>query len=220
VKPTPNLPGFVDENSQRESLVRTLRRFSQPRAVQERCELCGVGLSTNHRHILEIASSRIVCACDPCAFRFQDVVGSRFKLIPNDIWRLPELSVSDAEWENLALPIDLAFFFRSTPENKMKALYPGPAGATESLLPLAAWKSVAKRNSRLDTICPDVEAFLVNRVRTRRDYYIVPIDVCFELVGLIRIHWRGLSGGDALWQEVERFFARLNSEARPVPPSF
>jgi hypothetical protein len=164
-----------------------------------------------------MSNTRIVCTCDPCALRFQDVVGGRFKLIPRDIWDLPQFSLSDVEWENLALPINLAFFFYSSPEKKMKALYPSPAGATESLLPLAAWNSLAERNSRLRTMQADVEAFLINRVGTKREYYVVPIDVCFELVGLIRMHWRGLSGGDAVWSQVENFFARLSGNARPAP---
>jgi hypothetical protein len=158
-----------------------------------------------------------VCTCDPCALRFQDVVGGRFKLIPRDVWDLAQFSLSDVEWENLALPINLAFFFFSTPEKKMKALYPSPAGATESLLPLAAWNSLAERHPRLRTMQPDVEALLVNRVGTKREYYVVPVDVCFELVGLIRMHWRGLSGGDVVWQQVETFFARLSANARPLP---
>jgi hypothetical protein len=159
----------------------------------------------------------MVCTCDPCALRFQDVVGGRFKLVPRDVWQFSRFSVSDVEWENLALPINLAFFFYSTPEKKMKAMYPSPAGATESLLPLAAWNALAERNPRLGTMQSDVEAFLVNRVGAKREYYIVPIDVCFELVGLIRIHWRGLSGGDFVWQQVETFFVRLSSEARSAP---
>ena len=99
----------------------------------------------------------------------------------------------------------------------MKAVYPSPAGATESLLPLAAWNSLAERNPRLLTMQSDVEAFLVNRVGTKRDYYVVPIDVCFELVGLIRSHWRGLSGGDVVWQQVDSLFARLSANARSTP---
>jgi hypothetical protein len=199
------------------SVIKTLRRFRQPQTVQERCELCGAGLSFNHRHLLEISSGRIVCTCDPCSLRFQDVVGGRFKLIPRDAWCVDQLSVPDVEWENLALPINLAFFFYSTAEKKMKALYPSPAGATESLLPLAAWNSLTERNPQLGTMQSDVEAFLVNRVGAHREYYVVPIDVCFELVGIVRTHWRGLSGGDSVWQQVETFFARLRADARPVP---
>ena len=217
----PNLPGFTGESPQGDglgaSLIKTLRRFRQSGLAQERCEFCRAGISQIHRHLLEISNSRIVCTCDSCALRFQDVVGGRFKLIPRDVWHLPQFGLSDVEWENLALPINLAFFFYCTPERKVKALYPSPAGATESLLPLAAWNSLAERNPRLGTLQSDVEAFLVNRVGAKREYYVAPIDVCFELVGLIRMHWRGLSGGDAVWQQVESFFARLTANARPLP---
>jgi hypothetical protein len=221
VNENPILPGLTDGSSQgheqADSLIKTLRRFRQKRILEEKCELCGAGLSPSHRHLLEIFNSRIVCTCDPCAFRFQDVVAGRFKLIPRDVWRLPQLSLPDVEWENLALPINLAFFFYSSAEKKTKALYPSPAGATESLLPLSAWNIMAERNPQLRAMQPDVEALLVNRVGTQRDYYVVPIDVCFELVGLIRSHWRGLSGGDAVWQQVDSFFARLSAKARSTP---
>jgi hypothetical protein len=141
-------------------------------------------------------------------------VGGRFKLIPSDIRHLSEFDLSDSEWENLALPINLAFFFYSTPQQKMNAMYPSPAGATESLLPLTAWTSLVERNSELTTMAADVEALLVNRVGTKREYYLVPIDLCFELIGLIRVHWRGLSGGDKVWEEVEKFFSKLRANAR------
>jgi uncharacterized protein DUF5947 len=197
-----------------QGLIKTLRRFREQSSYQEKCEFCGAGLPPEHRHLLEVAKGRIVCTCFPCAFRFQDVVGGRFKLIPSDIRYLPEFDLSDPEWENLALPINLAFFFYSTPQQKMNAIYPSPAGATESLLPLTAWDSLVERNSILAAIEPDVEALLVNRVGTKREYYIVPIDLCFELIGLIRVHWRGLSGGDKVWEEVDKFFAKLKTNAR------
>jgi hypothetical protein len=37
----------------------------------------------------------------------------------------------------------------------------------------------------------------------------VPIDECYKLVGLIRLHWRGLSGGMEVWEKVGQFFAAL-----------
>ena len=200
---------------QNQGLFNTLRRFRERSSYQEKCEFCGVGLAPEHRHLLEVAKRRIVCTCTPCALRFQDVVGGRFKLVPRDIRYLSELDLSDAEWENLALPINLAFFFYSTPQQKMSAMYPSPAGATESLLPLTAWTSLVERNSELTTMVADVEALLINRVGTKREYYIVPIDLCFELIGLIRVHWRGLSGGDKVWEEVDKFFSRLRANARP-----
>jgi Family of unknown function (DUF5947) len=200
-----------------ETVFTTLRRFARPRVVApKRCELCSVGLAAEHRHLLEMSNGQIVCACDSCAFRFQAVLDGRFKLIPRDVRSLPDLDLTDVEWERLALPINLAFFFRSTPENKTKAMYPSPAGATESLLPLQAWDSLVASNPALVPLEPDVEALLVNRVGTKREYYLAPIDVCFELVGLIRVHWRGLAGGEIAWEEIDKFFSRLQMQSRSV----
>jgi hypothetical protein len=199
-----------------ESSLGALRKFAsaaRPRTVGavERCELCSVSLPPQHRHLLETASRKIVCACDPCALRFQNVIGGRFKLVPRDTRVLPDFQISDQEWEALALPIHLAFFFYSTPAAKMTAMYPSPAGATESLLPLTAWETLAAKNSALSEMLPDVEALLANRVGDTRAYFIAPIDKCYELVGTIRKYWKGLSGGEEVWREIDKFFIRLTN---------
>ena len=122
--------------------------------------------------------------------------------------------MTDAEWETLARPIDLAFFFYHSPQEKMTAMYPSPAGSTESLLTLNSWETLVKQNPALATMETDVEGLLVNRSQGAREYFIAPMDACYELVGTIRMHWRGLSGGDAVWQEIEKFFSGLRgSEA-------
>jgi hypothetical protein len=199
-----------------ESVFSTLRRFAQPRATRKRCELCSVGLAAEHRHMLEMSNHQVVCTCDSCALRFQSVLDGRFKLIPRDVRSLPELQITDVEWEKLALPIDLAFFFRSSAENRTKAIYPSPAGATESLLPLPAWDTLVEDNPALARMESDVEALLINRVESKREYYLAPVDVCFELVGLIRLHWRGLAGGEKVWAEIDKFFSRLQAGSYPM----
>ncbi len=68
-------------------------------------------------------------------------------------------------------------------------------------------------NPGLETLRPDVEALLVNRTRGRREYFIVPIDRCYALVGTIRRQWRGLSGGSEVWEAVAGFFDRLRLDA-------
>ncbi|MBA3962126.1 MAG: hypothetical protein H0X40_09520 [Chthoniobacterales bacterium] len=175
----------------------------------EHCELCSVRLAPIHRHMLEMATRRIVCSCSPCSLLFENAVGGKFKLIPRDARSLPDFQMSDAEWENLSLPISLAFFFYDSPNEKMAAYYPSPAGATESLLPLSAWEALVVANPFLREMQPDVETLLVNRVEDAREYFLAPIDVCFELVGLIRVHWRGFSGGEEVWRAINGFFARL-----------
>jgi hypothetical protein len=198
----------------------TLRRFAAPRSAPapepEKCELCRVPLAPEHRHLLEVAKRQIACACDPCALRFENVLEGRFKLVPRDAHTLPGFRLDDAEWDALALPIGLAFFIDDTRAGKVTALYPSPAGATESLLPLEAWHALVAGNHVLTHLQPDVEALLVNRVGEHRDYYLAPIDSCYELVGLIRRYWRGFTGGEEVWRNIDAFFARLNERARPL----
>jgi hypothetical protein len=207
------------EGSKRNSFA-ALRRFSQTAAARpapapvERCELCSVRLPPAHRHMLETATRKIVCACDGCTTTFLPVVGGRFKVIPRDARTLPDFQISDADWEGLSLPINLAFFFYDTPNEKMTAMYPSPAGATESLLPLTAWEAIVRHNPALEKLEPDVEALLVHRAGEAREYFIAPIDKCFELVGIIRMHWRGFTGGEEVWREIGRFFDELKEAAR------
>ncbi len=206
------IPPFASSPVRRESPFATLRRLARPQSPSERCEFCSAAIPPHHRHLLEVASRNIVCACDGCALRFESAVG-RWKLIPRDARPLPDFRIADAEWEALALPINLAFFFYRTPAQKVLAMYPSPAGATESLLPLASWETLVAANPCLARMEPDVEALLVRRLGEAREYYLAPIDLCFELVGLIRLHWRGFSGGDRVWQEIDRFFAKLKGPA-------
>ena len=194
----------------------TLRRFARPTTKTERCALCSLGIPPAHRHLLEVATREIICACDPCALRFQDVVGGRFKLVPRDVRRLPGFQLTEADWERLALPINLAFFFHNSTADKWTAMYPSPAGAMASLLPLESWNELVAQNPVLEEIAPDVQALLVNRVGTAREHFIAPIDTCYALAGLIRTHWRGLSGGEAVWRETKQFFTRLAEQSEPL----
>jgi hypothetical protein len=98
-------------------------------------------------------------------------------------------------------------------------MYPGPAGAVQSLLGLDAWRSLVEHNPELDGLRPQVEALLIYRVNHARRYYIVPIDRCYALAGLLRQQWHGLSGGAAVWESIERFFDNLQPQARHVPSS-
>ncbi len=203
-------------NSSAFSTLRSLAKAPQQPAL-ERCELCNLVLPPTHRHLLDMASRQVACSCDPCALLFQNAVGGKFKLIPRDARALPDFHMTDGEWESLALPIDMAFFFYHTPNEKMSAMYPSPAGPTESLLPLTSWQELVRQNPILQNMEADVEALLVNRASNAREYFIAPIDKCYELVGTIRMHWRGLSGGDEVWHAIENFFTKLRSEAKGPP---
>jgi hypothetical protein len=185
--------------------IAALRTFIRPREPEERCDSCGDGLSKDHAHTFDPASRVIRCACDSCEILYSRV----YRPIPRRVRLLPNFVMSDAQWDDLMIPISLAFFSHCTPLKKVVTQYPGPAGAAESLLRLNAWEDICAANPDLQDLQPDVEALLVNRVGAARDYFIVPIDQCYKLVGLIRMHWRGLSGGAVVWGEIGRFFDEL-----------
>jgi hypothetical protein len=120
------------------------------------------------------------------------------------------------QWESLRIPVDMAFFFYSTPAERVVAFYPSPMGPTESLLKLGAWEELERHNRALEGMERDVEALLVNRVRGAREHFLVPIDECYSLVGLIRMHWRGLSGGRGVWNEIDKFFEDLRRRSKTI----
>ncbi len=175
----------------------------------EHCELCGAAVDHRHPHLFETASRRLVCACDACTLL--DL--APYRRVGRDVRPLDDFELTDAEWSALLIPIDLAFFVRSTSESRVRALYPGPAGITESLVSPEAWNAIARHNPALQVMQPDIEALLVNRVGEARDYYLAPLDRCYELTGLLRVHWRGLSGGEEAWREIAGFFRDLKEEA-------
>ena len=195
-----------------------LKQFARPKAVTEHCELCGAGLATEHAHLLELNNRHLLCACAACSILFDRSDNPRYRRVPRRVQLLATFNMPDLAWEELHIPINLAFFFHHSTAGRITAFYPGPAGATESLLDLAAWEGLAAANPVLTELQPDVEALLVNRIGERRDYYRVSIDECFKLVGLIRMHWRGLSGGRDAWNQIDRFFADLKRRSQPLVP--
>ena len=196
----------------------TLRRFARPRLPAERCELCSGVLATEHPHLLELATRQIVCACDACSTLFDGMQGGKYRRVARRTLVLTDFHINDGQWEDLLIPINMAFFFYSSMHGRMVTLYPSPAGAVESLLPLDAWADIVRENSVLSKLEPDIEALLVNRVGhahalSPAEYYFAPIDDCYRLVGLIRTHWKGLSGGNEVWTEIARFFSELKARA-------
>jgi hypothetical protein len=190
-----------------------LRRFTRNRRAAESCELCNAPLWSEHEHLIELDAQRIICSCTACAILFSGQQGARYRRVPREVEFLSEFRLTDAQWEDLHLPINLAFFFHSTRAGRVVAVYPSPAGGTESLLTLEAWHQLEQENPALRGLEPDVEALLVNRLGPSREHYRVPIDACYRLVGLIRANWRGLAGGAEVWEEIRQFFAGLKQKS-------
>jgi hypothetical protein len=120
--------------------------------------------------------------------------------------------------------VGLAFLFTNSSVDRTVAFYPGPAGATESDLPLAAWAAITAADPRLRILVPDVEALLIRapgghfgRGPAGFDCHLVPVDACYELVGLLRRTWRGFDGGQEARDVLENFFATVRARAKPAP---
>jgi hypothetical protein len=202
------------------SRLQTLaRRAAAERETQlERCELCGAAIEPEHRHLLDLRSRELMCACRACSLLFdrRAAGGGHYRLVGDRRLRLEDLELDDASWDELRLPVDMAFFFHHSGEGRVKAYYPSPMGPTESQLELDAWAALEAANPVLGTLEPDVEALLVNRSLGARQQWIVPIDECYGLVGLIRSSWRGFTGGAEVWQGIKRRFEDLDRRSRPA----
>jgi hypothetical protein len=190
-----------------------LRRMAMPRPAEERCELCAAPVGEQHRHLIDPEARRLLCACDACALLFDHAAARRYRRVPRDVRALTGFDLDDALWNSLAIPIGLAFLFRSSVTRSVLAVYPSPGGPAETAVEEETWKEVAALDASISRMEDDVEALLVNRVQGVRAYYIVPIDQCYKLTGVIRTHWRGFSGGERLWEELRHFFDSLNRSA-------
>lgn len=194
----------------------SLRRFSRARSETEFCHLCRSPLRLEHPHLLELDSRQLRCACEACALLFSQQGTAKYRRVSRRTQFLTDFQLTDGEWEQLHLPINLAFFTYSTAHGRIVAHYPSPAGATESLPAEEAWAALVANNPILATFEPDVEALLVNRLGANFECFRVGIDECYRLAGLIRTRWRGLSGGAEVWREIARFFTDLKGRCHAV----
>jgi hypothetical protein len=200
----------------------------------ERCELCAQLIPDEHNHVVDLESRSLMCACRACYLVFapHGSGGNRFRAVPDRFISFADFALSSAQWDALQIPVGVAFFFMNSSLNHVAAFYPSPAGATESTLSLDSWDEIVSANPALATLQPDVEAFLVRSAdrrsvdvqdalgtpadEVRAECFLVPIDVCYELVGELRRLWKGFDGGTEAHAAIEAFFHRVRAKARPA----
>jgi hypothetical protein len=196
-------------------------RQAEPRPVVragERCELCTEPIGDEHGHLVDLQARTMLCACRGCYLLFtsEGAGGAHFRSVPDRYRALEDFDLSPGQWDSLQIPVSVAFFFVNSELGRVAAFYPGPAGATESILSLETWDDVVASNPVLSTMQPDVEALVVRADPTRSQMgcWLVPIDACYELVGQLRRLWRGFDGGREAREALEAFFARVQDRAR------
>jgi hypothetical protein len=102
---------------------------------------------------------------------------------------------------------------RSGLNGEIVAQFPSMVGVTDSELDPKAWERLVQANPVLERLETDAEALLINRLSTPAQFAIAPIDRCYMLVGLVKAHWEGISGGAGVEEAVARFFDDLHAAA-------
>jgi hypothetical protein len=190
------------------SLERIRRRRPARAGEEERCDLCAVPIEPGHRHLVDVQARSLRCACRACALLFEHPgAGLRYRLVP-DRWAGP-FPVGEALSAGLEIPVGVAFVMVSSATGEASAFYPGPAGATESMLAMGAWEEFAASTPGLAGLQPDVEAALI----AGEECFVVPVDACYELVGLLRRTWRGFDGGEEAREALDAFMEKVRARA-------
>ena len=189
--------------------------------AQERCEMCATDIGGQHQHVVDLVGRGLMCTCRPCYLLFTaEHAELRYRAVPERYLSFPRFALFAGQWDELEIPVGLAFFFANSVLGRTVAFYPGPAGATESELPLGAWDRVAEANPGLGLLVPDVEALIV-RMPERNSgdpvAFLVPVDRCYELVGSLRTAWRGFDGGQEARAVLGAFFTDLAGRSTPAP---
>lgn len=201
----------------------TLRRIATTRKAAydgERCEMCNEPIGDPHQHVVDLDTRGLMCTCRGCYLLFSTQgAQQRHRAVPERYLSFPSFRLGPGQWEQLEIPVALAFFFHNSVQERTIAFYPGPAGATESELPLAAWQSVVDDNPALASVAADTEALMIRAPgpdRPLAEALLVPIDCCYELVGQLRSVWRGFDGGQDARASIESWFTSVRARSRPA----
>ncbi len=200
-------------------ILERMRRSPEraPSPVAEVCELCGEVLADRHGHVVNVEDRAILCTCRSCYLLFvqRGAAGGRFLAVPDRYVALPPDAITAVQWSALQIPVSVVFIFVSSPAGRAVGFYPGPAGATESTLDLSLWEEIVAATPVLATLEPDVEALLIraDASTARVEAFIVPVDACYELVGVMRACWRGFDGGEEARRAVLAFFDTVSERA-------
>jgi hypothetical protein len=201
-------------------LARIRAARADPQPAGERCEMCAEAIADEHQHVVNVEGRQLMCVCRGCYLLFTDTDAKlRYRAIPDRYLVFPDFALDRRRWEALQIPVGLAFFFRNSALDRTVAFYPGPAGATESELDLAAWNDIRTADRRVDMLAEDTEAVLVrvpDDETAAPQSYLLPIDACYEFVGRLRLLWHGFDGGQQVRGFIDEFFGLLDKRSRVV----
>ena len=193
----------------------------------ERCEMCQTILDGWHGHLVDMDKRSIACACRACylLFTHEGAAGGRYKAVPERICHDPARPLAGTDWNELQIPVAMAFFFFNSALGRVVAGYPSPGGVTECELDLEAWDRLATEYPLLGELAPDTEAIFVHGAspggrppqtppdKSEYEVFLIPIDMCYSLVGELRMYWQGFDGGTEAREALDKFLAGLRRRA-------
>lgn len=182
----------------------------------EHCEFCATAIPATHGHVADVEQSSLMCACRACYLLFtsEGAARGRYRAVPERICRDPDRPLAAADWNELQIPVTMAFFFYNSALGRVVAGYPSPGGVTECELDLAAWDRLATAYPLLAELAPDTEAIFVNQ----DEVFLIPVDMCYSLVGELRLYWQGFDGGAEARAALEKFLSGLRQRAVALAP--
>ena len=190
----------------------------------ERCEMCQTVLDDRHGHLVDMDQRSIACACRACylLFTHDGAAGGRYKAVPERICHDPARPLDGADWNELQIPVAMAFFFFNSALGRVVAGYPSPGGVTECELDLESWDRLTDAYPLLGEMTPDTEAIFVHgaspggrppQTPPQYEVFLIPIDMCYSLVGELRMYWQGFDGGAEAREALAAFLAGLRRRA-------
>jgi hypothetical protein len=200
----------------------------------ERCEMCREVLGERHGHVVDLDKRSLACTCRACylLFTHAGVAGGRYRAVPEHVYHDPGRPLTEADWNELQIPVAMAFFFVNSALGRVVAGYPSPGGATECELDLAAWDRLAAAYPLFGALAPDVEAIFVHgggpgqsaspggrppqTPPGKFEVFLIPIDECYALVGELRLRWQGFDGGAEARASLAAFLDGLRRRALPL----
>lgn len=197
---------------------------SQDRAptAAERCEICSTEVPAEHGHIADLEAASLLCACRACYLLFTLPTAGRgkYRAVPDRYLHDADRVMTTALWDQLEIPVALAFFLHTSRSGgELTGFYPSPAGVTECRLDLQLWAQLVADFPLLAAAEPDVEAALISRSDSGVEYFVVPVDACYELAGRMRMTWRGFDGGTEARESIATFLAGVRERVSPFTGS-